>query len=149
MKAKVPHFLTYLLFATSVFLVYFIVFSLLPYEFYVRDQDLIIQDACVGSETVTVDAVRNPIWGIQGQSWSQVIKFEGANRIETDITRFARFGYEPYTTNATYQVTYDRPILEPGVYGANQWIVIYPLPFIEIKHYRDASENKFNVINCE
>ena len=129
---------------------------LLPYSWFVDVTKLEFQDTCVGSNTTTVYTEREPVWGIEGTVWSQLIKFEGQTALETTIFRASdrengrvSFAYEPDSTSSTYQIQWNQPILEPGLYGVNEWIDITPIPFVHIKKFNSASEETFNVIICE
>lgn len=122
---------------------------ILPFDFFVRPVSLTAHDVCVGDAKQLYTNVREPRWGIQGSTFSQVVKFDGLERIETTIDRTAHFGYEPNTREVSYFVEWSHPLEIPGVYGANEWIIIYPLPFIEITKYTDASDLQFNVMECD
>ena len=124
----------------------------IPFSQFVDITYFEIADACVGDDTVHVDTNRTVAWGIEGKAWSQVIKFEDPLNIETSIYRAGgtdSFGYEPDTTSASYEIQLSKPLTDPGEYGLNEWVTIYPLPFISIKTFNDAADNKFNVIVCE
>lgn len=129
--------------------IYFVVFSSLPFSFYVSKVSLEAGDVCVGEDTQMFHNERTPRWGIRGETFSQVIKFAGQERTETTIDRHASFGYEPDTDSATYQVKWSEPFEKAGTYGVNEWVTIYPLPFIEVQNFTDAADLQFNVIPCE
>lgn len=127
-----------------------------PYRVFVDVHSLAFDDICIGSNISTVHSERYPLWGMQGSVWSQVVKFEDQKMIETTIYRHSEqengrviFAYEPNTTSTSYQIRWDQPFLEVGTYGVNEWVSIYPLPFVEIKTFKDAKDFQFNVIECE
>jgi hypothetical protein len=151
--------LTNLIFQSSftaiIIMVVYITLHFIPFSWFVDiDEDKYIAfDTCVGSDVVTYQSERVPSWGILGSTYSQIVRFDGQEVTETTISRGTQkkpvsFGYEAGTTGATYQTRWDEPFNTPGVYGANEWITIQPLPFISIKKFNKAEDTKFNVVEC-
>lgn len=137
------------------FAIYYVGFSLIPFNWYVDVTKLEFQDMCVGSDTVTVHTHRVPQWGMEGDVWSQVVLYENDLRLETTIHRKSdrpdgrvAFAYESDRTEVNYDVRFDQPIETPGLYGLSEWVNIYPLPFIKVKKYIPAEDTQFNVIEC-
>lgn len=159
MKAKVVVIQYYLLALLSLFLLYLISFSSLPFSWYIKIDSYQPLDVCTGDVAVTYRSERTPRWGIKADVYSQIVVFKGTEYTETTITRGSvqnpiSYGYEPNTYGVQYETTWfyagDNIYTWPkeGVYGSNEWVTIYPLPFIEVNHFIPASEAKFNVINC-
>lgn len=127
---------------------YFVFFSALPHEWYVYDEKITINDACVGDTSVVYNSERTPRWGMKGNALNIVIEFTDGYVLETTITRKADFIYEPGTTYSTWGARFDHPFEHVGRYGVSAWETIYPLPFIEIDRYVPPEERMFNVVNC-
>jgi hypothetical protein len=131
----------------------YILLHFIPFGWFVDITKYDARDTCVGSDVVVYETKRVPRWGILGQSYSQIVRFEDQAIIETTITRGTvssptQFGYEAGTTEAVYESRWSEPFLNPGVYGANEWLTIYPIPFIGIKRFNNAKDTKFNVVEC-
>lgn len=160
MKDTYTHNLIFvLLLLSSLFVVYQLVFRLLPYDWYANRVESSIADVCVGTSIVQFTSERYPRWDIPGTSFGQIVRFEGDERIETTITRGSianpvSWGYETYIDIVTYDTSWrnddetENVFKNPGVYGATEWLTIYPLPLIDVSDLVDASENTFNVIEC-
>lgn len=145
------------------FLLYYVVFSfIVPFSWYVDiDTDKYrALDVCVGDKSVIYENFRTPRWGIKGDTYSQIIRFDDELKTETTIHRGSAsrpvgFGYEPDTSYAKYSTVWfqvNDNIYQwntPGEYGANEWITIYPLPLIEVDLFLDAENTRFNVKKCE
>lgn len=151
-----------LLFLASVFVAYFSVFSLLPVSWYVNQVSPIERhDVCVGSNRIEVTSERIPRWGMLGETYSEIVRFDGQYRYETNIRRLradgtlatprngANWGYEEGTTQVSYPAVFSAPFEEPGEYGVQSWNKLYPLPLITIHYEVDATEARFNVVDCE
>lgn len=150
------------LFATVIFLLYIVIGYSVPISWYVdidRDSYKAL-DACTGTSVITYVSERTPRWGIQGETYSQIVRFEGINVIETtihrgELDRPITFGYEPNTFSVQYETTWfetqDGIYYWPdeGVYGANEWVTIYPLPLIERSWFNSAADTKFRITNCD
>ena len=126
----------------------YVSFSLLPYSWYVKDEVTSIDDVCVGEDTLIFHATRIPKWGMTGSAFNEVVEFTDDYKLETTITRQADFIYEPNSTEAVFQVTFNKPLNKTGSFGINAWNTIYPLPFIEVHEYIPPEERLFNVIDC-
>ena len=146
--------------ATFLFAVYIIIAYSLPFNYYIRIDEYKALDVCVGDAAVTYMSKREPRWGMKADVYAQIVKFEDIEYTETTIVRGSiekpiTYGYEPETYKVLYNTTWfyvgDNIYLWPeeGVYGAQEWVTIYPLPFVEIKRFYPADETKFNVINCD
>ena len=82
------------------------------------------------------------------------MKFSDQQVIETTIIRGSvsnpiGFAYEDGTTEVQYATRWDEPFEKPGTYGVNEWVNIYPLPFIKLTKFNKAEDTKFEVIDCE
>jgi len=136
-------------------LVYFFAAYLTPFSWYVDVKPYeAVEPICVGEDTITYYSERTPRWGIQGDTWGQVIKFYNQEVIETTIIRGSvtnpiGFAYEEGTSEATYATRWDEPFETPGTYGANEWVNIYPLPFVKITKFNKGEDAKFEVIVCD
>jgi hypothetical protein len=136
-------------------LVYLFAGYLTPYNWYVDVTKYeVIEPVCVGEDVLTYHTERTSRWGIQGETWGQVIQFEDQKKIETTIIRGTvsspvGFAYEENTIDATFQTRWDETFSHPGTYGVNEWITIYPLPLIKLTKFISAEDNKFNVIICD
>lgn len=151
-----------LLAASSAAVLYFSIFMTLPYEWYVDvTESDIIEPVCAGTSLLTFASEREPRWTIQGGVWGQVFRFDGVQTRETTIFRgsvddLVPFAYEDNTIRVAYdtawtdELTPNEPAFrEPGLYGAQEFITIYPLPFIKKEKTNYAVDNRFEVINCE
>ena len=127
-------------FAVSLLLLY-----LIPFSWFVDIKSEVYSDVCVGDNMQVVTSERTPRWGIRGHVYAQVVRFEGQSIIETTIDRETEFGYEPNTAGSTYEVRWSEPFKEPGLYGANSWVTISPLPLVKVRDYKAAEEHKFKV----
>ena len=144
-----------LIFLNFVFL--YMLLNFVPYSWFVNMQSFeAVGDVCVGSDVVRFHSDRTTLFGIgiEGSSWSQIVKVLNDEIIETTITRGSlnnqsSWAYEPETTSATYDTTWSSPFTQPGVYGANEWLTIYPLPFIRINTFRSGLDATFNVVECD
>ncbi len=139
--------------AAILFITYLFIGLFLPFSLFVNVSEFSADDVCVGSDIVTYNSERTPVWGILGESYSQIVRFEDQLKYETTIERGSvsdpvSFGYEANTTGATYETRWSEPFLNEGTYGANEWIKIHPLPFIVVPKFNPAEDAKFNVINC-
>ena len=150
--------ITNILFESSVtaifIMVVYIVLHFIPFGWFVDITKYEARDTCVGSDLVTYETERVPRWGILGQSYGQIVRFENQAIIETTITRGTvndptQFGYEAGTTEAVYETRWSEPFLESGIYGANEWLTISPLPFVKITRFNDAADTKFSVVECD
>ena len=140
--------------------IYYIVFSLVPFSWYVNVAALEYQDICVGESIIPVHAERTMSWlhnrlGIKGDVWSQAVLFEENLKLETTIYRVSNrpdgrveFGYEPFSTESNYSIALAEPIMHPGSYGLNEWVNIYPLPLVKVSDFIPADEARFNVVEC-
>lgn len=134
--------------------------SLLPFELFVRVDDYRAIDACIGDEVIVYASDRTPIWGMSGTTYAQIVRFDGELVIETTIKRGSlkspiTFSYEPDTYSVSYETRWfesdgERYYWEtPGTYGANEWLTVYPLPFLPITTFNDAKDTMFNVTHCD
>ena len=142
------------------FAFYFVLFSLVPYSWYVDVTKLEYGDICVGDQIVPVQTNRVMSWpfnnfGIKGDVWSQLVLFENDLKLETTIYRDSRredgrveFAYEPNSTTSDFDIKLSEPIDHAGVYGLNEWPSINPLPFIWVQTFIPAEQTKFNVLEC-
>ncbi|MGI1661394.1 hypothetical protein ACRDNQ_04050 [Palleronia sp. KMU-117] len=155
MKRLLPIAATYFMLLSSAAIAYIIFFSLVvPFSWYVDIDEYSAADTCVGSNLVEYHSERTPRWAILGESYGQMVLFTGQRAVETTITRGTPsekigFGYEPDTYEVAYQTRWDETFLTPGVYGANEWVTIYPLPFIEVRTFLPAERTQFRVVECE
>lgn len=144
---------------TGLFVIYIIVAYSLPFSFFVKVDEYRALDVCIGDTTVSYYSEREPRWGIKGTTYAQIVRFDDQYQIETTIYRGSisnpiSFGYEPDTSTAQYETTwfYLKDELytwnTPGVYGAHEWLTIYPLPLLQVKKFNKASDAKFTVVNC-
>lgn len=156
MKYTIPLYLLILSLLTAI---YFVTFSALSFNWYVNITEFKALDACVGDEVILYQSTRTPRWGMKATSYSQIVRFEGVNKVETTIIRGTvdnpiSYGYEPNTTDARFETRWFESNGErytwtkSGIYGANDWVTIYPLPFIKIEHFNKAADAQFNVVNC-
>lgn len=135
------------------FSIYWTVFSSLSFNWYVPITFYKAHDVCVGDDIVTYTTERIPRWGIPGETWAQIIRIDNGLVRETtnyrgSISNPISFTYEEGTTGSTYDTRWEQPFTTSGTYGANEWLTIYPLPFIEITKFNDGRENTFNVVEC-
>ena len=148
------------LLATVVFSAYVLIGNfLIPYSWYVELISYKAQDACVGDKVIIFETERYPRWGILGETYAQIVRYNNIDVIETSIHRGSKkepvtFGYEPSTKIVKFETKWfekDNEIYiwtEPGTYGANEWVTIYPLPLVSKSKFLSADNNKFNVVNC-
>lgn len=141
-------------------LIYIAVGYSVPVSWYVDIEKYRALDACIGDDSIIYYTERTPRWGIKGESYSQIVKFEDDLALETTIHRGSvrepvSFGYEPNTFDVQYATTwfyvgenvYKWP--DAGTYGANEWITIYPLPLIQRSWFNPAHQTQFNVTPCD
>jgi len=154
-----------------IFIIWLILYTgaslFIPFSFFVDVSRLDAQDVCLGDNHVEYSSERKIAapwsWlkiGVEGGTWGQVVKFEDQKVLETTIFRalpdgtqagpnnLVSFGYEPNTDSATYNAAFTEPFNDPGIYGVNEWITIWPLPFVPIKKFNPAGDTMFAVIDC-
>lgn len=157
MKNKMHKKFYYLSMFTLVFsgvaILYFSIFLSLPYSWYVDIKVLEAHDVCVGSNIINIYTERYPRWGILGQSYGEIVRFDDVFIYETTIKRGRvdqqiSFGYEENTEKVYFQTDWSEPFVEVGEYGINSWNTIYPLPFITVKEFTRAEDNRFKVVEC-
>jgi len=134
-------------------ILYMSTFLALPFSLYVDIEVLEAQDVCVGSNHINIYSERHPRWGILGQSYSEIVRFDDTFIYETTIKRGEvnnqiSYGYEEDTDKVFFQTDWSEPFTEVGEYGINSWNTIYPLPFIVIKDFSRAEDNRFRVVEC-
>ena len=127
---------------------FYLLLNALPYSWYIQDEKITIQDVCVGDDTLVFYSERIPRWGMTGSAFNEIVEFTDNYKLETTITRQADFIYEPNSTQAVFQVTFNKPLDKTGSFGVNAWNTIYPFPFVEVHEYIPPEERMFNVIEC-
>ena len=140
----------------SVFIaiLYFGIFSFLPFGFWVDVDRIEWTDVCVGGDTnEKVIAYRTSLFDIRGSGYGSAILFEGEQRIETTIKRASleeqiTFTYESAFNRAVYDVRWNEPYENIGEYGAQDTVTLYPLPLIKVSKVFRAEDNRFNVVEC-
>ena len=135
-------------------LAYLIIGHSLPYAFYTDVTSITLEDTCVGSDVVVYNSVRTPRWDMEGSSYSEVVRFDGQDIIETTIKRGSKtnpisWTYEANTDHARFETDWKPEFTKAGVYGISSWETIYPLPFISVSRFTQAEDNKFNVMICD
>jgi hypothetical protein len=132
----------------ALFVMYFVVFSAIPFSWYVDIQKVHYNDVCVGDDAQLVEAWRVPRWDIPGQADARVIDLANHYRIETTIVRQdVNFVYEK-GDHAKYLIRWSEPFEKPGMYTVEEDLTIKPLPLIE-SHLFYKNINSFNATICE
>lgn len=145
---------TFGLVSCAIGIIYVGIFTALPFSFYVDVEEVQWPDICVGDTLHSgVHASRSSIWNIPGSAYGEAVFFRDDLRVETVIRRGSlsdpiSFTYEANLSEATYDVLWNRPFVEPGTYGVQDVITIYPLPLITKTHVFLAEDNRFNVVEC-
>lgn len=148
-------------FITSTAVLYFIIGYSLPFSFFVDVKGVEWGEICVGDTMQTVTATRDARWTTPATGYGEVVRLTDDLRLETTIRRGSEsdpltFTYESNIQQATYEVAWVRytnddavVFTEPGLYGSQDTITIYPMPLIKITEVFPAEENLFKVVDCD
>jgi len=104
---------------------------------------------CLGDTVQTVDIKRDTLLNTEGAVSNMLIFYEDNFRVETDITRDAKYTYESEFTDVQYQIHWDKPVVKVGTYGVQGNETIYPFWFWPVRAFHPAEERTFNVIDCD
>ena len=125
-----------------------LVYVFIPFSFFVDVEYVDFKDMCVGDKEQSVHANRTSILDVDGISKDRMIYFTNGLRIETDITRTsASFIYEKDSTEATYDITWNKAPTLIGTYGVQSDVVARPFWFWPIEDFFPV-EDTFEVKNC-
>lgn len=128
---------------------------LIPFSLFVDVERVDWPDMCVGDYIQReVTSYRTALFDIPGSTYGEAVYLTDGQRIETIIKRGSldeqiTFTYEGEIDYAVYDVLWNRPFTKPGLYGVQDTVTIYPLPFLPIRKIFHAEDNTFNVIDCE
>lgn len=140
-----------LLILSTIFTIYLFVGYLVPFSFNVNILSVRYHDMCAGEATqlVTVQRLIFPSYGIPANVEGELFFYDGDNKLETIIKRQIDFVYQKNDQSFTYTIEWNRPIVEPGEYGASDLITISPYPLIQKTAYFSEDQQRFHVIDCE
>ena len=119
------------------------------FEDIVDVQSIKYHDVCVGDTIQNVTALRFVDKPVKGTTFGEVFFYNGNIKSETIIKREINYIYQVNTEPITYEVKWSQPFLRPGLYGASDFIIIEPWPFITKEKYFSEDDQKFNVIDCK
>lgn len=132
-------------------LLYMSVGILLPFSFFVGIEKVAYSDMCVGDTKQFVTTDRSVWADIRGDVSGQLVFFDGQTKYETTIMRGnplpVKFTYEKEAPEG-YWIEWNSPVQTVGLYGAQDTVKIYPLPFWEIDEFFPAEGHQFNVSEC-
>ena len=127
----------------------FFISLLLPFSFFVQVNEVTYYDMCAGSDIQLVTAQRDVHFfdGYKGTVIGELFKYRGNIKDETIIKREVDFAYQVSKEPVTYQIRWDQPIKEVGLYGASDLVTIQPLLIKKTQNFSEDNQ-KFNVIDC-
>ena len=127
----------------------FLLYLFAPFSWFVDVHSIKYSDMCLGDTVQTVDIKRDTLLNTEGAVSNMLIFYEDNFRVETDITRDAKYTYESEFTDVQYQIHWDKPVVKVGTYGVQGNETIYPFWFWPVRAFHPAEERTFNVIDCD
>ena len=128
----------------------YVIYQVTPFEFNVNHTYRHYDDVCLGDTVVLLTNRRTvrPATGVPAKSTSELVRFVGDMKIETDWKEIKDYLYQK-NGGATTTVEVRIPELPLGTYGFTNVVTINPSWGIEKTKTFWAEDAKFNVITCD
>lgn len=122
-----------------------------PFNFFVDVDSVNFKNMCQGDSLQLLETYRKVKWleAYTAHVQSDVIKFENQKKVETTLFRSRDFIYQKSETQpVVVTIEWNKPIMEPGVYGVNEIVTIEPFLFKK-KYVLSEDEHMFVVYPAE